>query len=313
MTVMRQTAGPHGSASAGRLADGEMVWIPGGTFRMGSDDAYPEEAPEHRATVEGVWLDPAPVTNARFGAFVAATGHCTTAETAPSLDDHPDADTELLVPGSLVFDPPGTPVAHDDPATWWAYVPGANWRHPSGPGSSLEGLDNHPVVHISFTDALAYARWAGKRLPTESEWERAAWGGQRLGPYAWGDALTSNGTPMANHWHGEFPWQNTSPDGWERTSPVGTYPPNSYGLVDMIGNVWEWTASPWRPQHGPRQSCCPATAGRAWTIKGGSHLCAESYCRRYRPSARSSQTVDASTSHLGFRCARSGQPTDAES
>jgi sulfatase modifying factor 1 len=292
----------------------EMAWIPGGTFRMGSDDHYPEEAPAHDAEVDGFWIDRHPVTNLEFKRFVKATGHVTSAERAPDPADYPDAKPELLVPASVVFRPTTGPVDLTDHYNWWTYIPGADWRHPEGPESSLRGRERHPVVHMAHEDAEAYARWAGKELPTETEWEYAARGGLDGAEYAWGDELTPKGRHMTNAWQGEFPWQNLLNDGYERTSPVGSFPANGYGLVDMTGNVWEWT-SDWYAGYGNGDSpCCganlregslspedPAGIPRK-VMKGGSHLCAPNYCRRYRPAARMAQPIDTSTSHLGFRC-----------
>src|SRR5690348_853099 len=218
-----------------------MVWIPGGEFSMGSEDFYPEEAPVHRRTVEGFWIDQHPVTVAEFRRFVKATGYVTTAEIAPDRADFPDAPDELLVPGSLVFTPPDHPVPLDDFRAWWSWVPGAQWRHPEGPGSTLNGREKHPVTQVSHADVTAYAVWAGKSLPTEAEWEYAARGGLDGAVYAWGDEFSPRGRLMANTWHGEFPWENLNLDRFDRTSPVGSYPPNGYGLVDVCGNVWEWT------------------------------------------------------------------------
>ncbi|MEB3156470.1 MAG: formylglycine-generating enzyme family protein [Cyanobacteriota bacterium] len=228
-----------------------MVWIPGGGFLMGSDAHYPEEAPAHRVRVEGFWLDRTPVTNAQFQKFVKATGHVTLAERPADPSLYPDALPERLAPSSIVFVPPGAPVGLADPYRWWRYVAGANWRHPEGPGSSLKGRETHPVVHVAHEDALAYATWAGKALPTEAEWERAARGGLEGAAYAWGEELHPGGLPRANTWQGPFPHHNTRLDGWERTSPVGSYPANGFGLLDMIGNVWEWTDD-WYLEHWER-------------------------------------------------------------
>jgi formylglycine-generating enzyme required for sulfatase activity len=293
---------------------------------MGSDAHYPEEAPAHRASVEGFWIDRAPVTNAQFQKFVKATGHITLAEQPADPALYPEARPELLAPASIVFVPPAAPVAMGDPYRWWQYIPGANWRHPEGPGSSIKGREQHPVVHIAHSDALAYATWAGKQLPTEAEWERAARGGREQGEYAWGDALHPGGRPLANTFQGRFPHHNSRLDGWERTSPVGAFPANPYGLVDMIGNVWEWTDD-WYRVHGDavqahKQAggCCTIPSPRGGdreasidptsqhgaiprkVVKGGSFLCAPDYCRRYRPAARMAQGIETSTCHLGFRC-----------
>ncbi len=298
-----------------------MVWLPGGTFRMGSDAHYPEEAPAHTARVGGFWIDRHPVTNRGFGEFVRATGHVTVAETAPDPADYPGADPSLLVPASVVFVKPRHRVDLRDITNWWHFVPGADWRRPYGPGSSIEGLDDHPVVHVAWADVAAYAAWAGGDLPTEAEWEYAAGGGAaEPAEFAWGAELTPGGVHMANVWQGEFPVLYLAADGYENTAPVGSFPPNAFGLSDMIGNVWEWT-SDWYGAHQPgaADACCapagprgateqgsydPATPGvriPRRVTKGGSFLCAPNSCRRYRPAARMPQAVDTSTCHLGFR------------
>ena len=298
----------------------DMVWVPGGTFRMGSDHHYPEEAPAHQVTVDGFWMDRTPVTNAAFKRFVEETGYVTLCERPANAADYPGAKPELLVPSSVVFQKPGGRVDLMNHYNWWSYVPGANWRHPNGPSSSIHELWNHPVVHIAAEDADAYASWIGKVLPTEAEWERAAWGGLEGTEFAWGDALTQAGKFMANTWQGEFPVHNSGADGYESTSPVGSYPANGYGLYDLIGNVWEWTTD-WYQEHARLEAACcgssnprggkreesfdprmPAIKIPRRVIKGGSYLCAPNYCRRYRPAARRPQPVDTSTCHLGFRC-----------
>jgi formylglycine-generating enzyme required for sulfatase activity len=299
-----------------------MVFIPGGTFRMGSDRHYPEEAPAHRVTVDGFWIDRYPITNRQFREFVRATGHVTFAEVAPDPAAYPGTLPHMLYAGSLVFSPPAGPVDLRLWGEWWTLLKGANWRHPYGPKSNIHGLDNHPVVHVAFADALAYARWAGKDLPTEAEWEFAARGGVDGTEYAWGSEFTPGGKHMANTWQGEFPRQNRSEDGFERTSPANAFPPNGYGVYDMIGNVWEWTTDWYAAKHqadvakaccipeNPRggreeesyDACLPDIEIPRKVIKGGSHLCAPNYCRRYRPAARHAQPVDTSTSHVGFRC-----------
>jgi formylglycine-generating enzyme len=297
------------SSPAHNLPDKNMAWVPGGTFLMGSNDFYPEERPAHRATVGGFWVDIYPVTNAAFRRFVKATGYITIAERALNPNDFPGADPALLVPGALVFHNPGRPVDLRDLRQWWAYVPGACWRHPEGPGSTLDGRDHHPVVQVAYGDALAYATWAGKALPTEAEWEFAARGGLDGAAYVWGDEFAPKGRMLANTWQGRFPWQNLKTDGYEGTSPVGVFPPNRFGLYDMAGNVWEWTCDRFQPQHADSAAalCCtpsqPNQNGQpAMVIKGGSHLCAPNYCLRYRPAARQSETTDSATSHIGFRC-----------
>ncbi|MFO1209834.1 MAG: formylglycine-generating enzyme family protein [Amaricoccus sp.] len=278
-----------------------MVRLAGGAFTMGSDAFYREERPARPARVDPFWIDPTPVTNADFARFVALTGYVTVAERPPRREDYPDADSALLVPGSLVFVQPGRPVSLRDPRAWWAYLPGADWRHPQGPGSSLAGLDDHPVVQVAWEDARAYAAWAGKALPTEAEWEFAAKGG-RDGIYPWGDELAPGGRHMANTWQGRFPFENTGEDGFDRTSPVRAFPPNGYGLFDMAGNAWEWTVTPYAAG-GATPSCCQAGAGvRQRVVKGGSHLCAPAHCHRFRPAARQGEDVDTGTSHIGFRC-----------
>jgi formylglycine-generating enzyme required for sulfatase activity len=278
-----------------------MAWIPGGTFRMGSEEFYPEEAPVREVAVEGFWLDEHPVTVAEFRRFVKATGHRTTAELAPDPADYPDADPDRLVPGSIVFRPTRGPIPLDDWRRWWHWVPGASWRQPEGPGSDVYTRARHPVVHVTHADAEAYAAWAGKVLPTEAEWERAARGGLDGARFAWGDESEPDGQRMANRWFGDFPWR-----GYVGTSPVGTFPPNGFGLSDMTGNVWEWTADAAGPSGGGSPCCGGAEAAERIprrVIKGGSHLCAPSYCLRYRPAAKQFEPVDSSTGHIGFRCA----------
>jgi formylglycine-generating enzyme len=290
---------------------------------MGSNDHYPEEAPVHTVSVDPFWIDAVPVTNLQFGAFVAATGHRTTAEIAPRAEDYPGALQHMLRAGSLTFNQPRGPVPLGNAHAWWAWTAGACWRRPFGPKSSIAGLEDHPVVHVSFADALSYARWAGKDLPTEAEWEYAARGGLDGAVYAWGEDLRPGGVCMANTWQGRFPFENLAEDGFAGTSPVRSYPPNGFGLYDMIGNIWEWTQDWYLPRHHPDPSkdCCmprnprgsemndsidpndPARIPRK-VLKGGSHLCAPNYCRRYRPAARHPEPVDTSTSHVGFRCVR---------
>ena len=298
----------------------DMVFIAGGEFAMGSDRHYPEEAPAHRVAVDGFWMDRHTVTNEEFRRFVDATGHVTLAERPANAADYPGAKPELLVPSSVMFRKAGGPVDLRNPYNWWTYVAGADWRHPRGPGSSLQGLWDHPVVHVAFEDAEAYARWAGKALPTEAEWEFAARGGLDGAEYVWGDELMPGGKPQANTWQGEFPWQNLLEDEFEWTAPVGSFAPNTYGLYDMAGNVWEWTTD-WYQEHAKiEHACCTMMNPRGGAeqtsydpsargvriprkvMKGGSYLCAPNYCRRYRPAARMPQPVDTSTCHLGFRC-----------
>ena len=299
----------------------DAVWVPGGTFRMGSDRHYPEEAPAHFVKVDGFWIDRKPVTNHEFRSFVEATGYVTFAEIPPDPKDYPGALPEMLHPASLVFTPPGRPVDLRDFRNWWVFKRDANWRQPDGPGSSLEGKDDHPVVHVSYKDVEAYASWVDKELPTEAEWEFASRGGLDGTEYAWGDWLMPDDRPMANTWQGDFPNENLRLDGYERTSPVDAFPPNGYGILDMIGNVWEWTKDWYSSRHGDtaQRPCCAAPNPRGAreeasydprqpeiriprkVLKGGSHLCAPNYCRRYRPAARHAQPVDTSTSHVGFR------------
>ena len=297
----------------------DMVRLEGGSFLMGSDHHYPEERPAHKVRVDAFSIDRHAVTNRDFARFVAATGHVTQAEKPADPADYPDADPAMLVPSSVVFVPPPGRVDLRNHFHWWQYIPGADWRHPRGAETSLDGLDDHPVVHIAYADALAYAQWIGKELPTEAEWEFAANGGREGTEFAWGDELVPDGRHMANTWQGEFPWEVRPEDGFIWTAPVGSFEPNGYGLYDMIGNVWEWTAD-WYQDHGRIQqhSCCtlenprgaerdasldprdPARVPRR-VMKGGSHLCAPNYCRRYRPAARMAQPVDTSTCHVGFR------------
>jgi formylglycine-generating enzyme len=312
---MHPTAGTREAPDA-RPAPG-MAWIPGGEFLMGSESFYPEERPVHRVALDGFWMDENPVTASEFRRFVRATRYVTVAERPPAAEDYPDADPELLVPGSLVFRKTPGPVNLNDYRSWWAYVPGAYWKRPGGPGTTINGRDRHPVVHIAYEDAEAYAMWAGKELPNEAEWEYAARGGLEGAVFAWGEEESPGGKAMANTWQGEFPWQNLKLDGYDGTSPVGSFPPNGYGLFDMTGNTWEWTLDSFGPRRANeiKSPCCAPTslanpphpnfaAGQLprKVIKGGSHLCAPNYCLRYRPAARQSESVDTSTGHIGFRC-----------
>jgi formylglycine-generating enzyme len=299
-----------------------MKLIHGQTYRMGSDHHYPEEAPSHRVAVDDFWMDETPVTNARFREFVEATGYVTFAEQPPDPQDYPGALPHMLKAGSLVFRAPLRRVNLDNCMAWWRFEFGADWRHPYGAGSSIVDLDDHPVVHIAYKDAEAYAAWAGKRLPSEAEWELAARGGIEEAEFAWGGEFTPGGRHMANTWQGEFPILNLSSDGHQRTSPVRAFPTNGCGIHDMIGNVWEWTTDWYSQRHSAdaQKACCIPKNPRGGleansydpsqpnvriprkVLKGGSFLCAPNYCRRYRPAARHAQPVDTSTCHVGFRC-----------
>jgi formylglycine-generating enzyme len=302
-----------GSSSPGP----DMVWVPGGRFQMGSDYHYPEERPAHSAKVDGFWIDKYEVTNQQFARFVEATGHVTLAERPARAEDYPGAKPELLKPASVVFRKPAQPVDLRNHFNWWSYIQGANWRQPEGPESTIEDRAQHPVVHLAYEDALAYAEWVGKELPSELEWEFAARGGLDGAVYAWGNEFTPAGKPMANTWQGEFPWQNLCTDGFEGTAPVGQFPANGYGIFDMIGNVWEWTSDWYSAGHAVTKPCCGVaslkTADQSYdpqmpeiriprrVIKGGSFLCAPNYCRRYRPAARMAQPVDTAACHVGLR------------
>jgi formylglycine-generating enzyme required for sulfatase activity len=299
-----------------------MIFIPGGTFAMGSDRHYPEEAPVHHVAVDSFWIDETPVTNAQFRKFVEETRYETFAEIPPKAEDYPGALPHMLKAGSLVFRPPAGPVGLNDWSRWWEFRFGANWRHPAGRGTWTKGIEDHPVVHVAYKDAQAYAKWAGKELPTEAEWEFAARGGLDGAEFAWGNEFTPDGRYMANTWQGNFPNENLKLDGFERTSPVKAFPPNGDGLYDMIGNVWEWTTDWFVAKHtaAVAKACCIPENPRGpreeqsydpqqphiriprKVLKGGSHLCAPNYCRRYRPAARHPEPVDTSTSHVGFRC-----------
>jgi formylglycine-generating enzyme required for sulfatase activity len=322
---------PSTTAPPGQTPEA-MVWIPGGEFSMGCDDPrgkpfggrepMPDARPVHRVHVDGFWIDRTEVTNDQFAAFVAATGYVTVAETPPRAEDFPGAPAENLVAGSIVFTPPEGPVSLDNHYQWWAYVPGANWRHPTGPESSIEGLGAHPVVQIAHDDAVAYASWAGKRLPTEAEWEFAARGGLSGAMYPWGDEFLPEGRLMANTWQGPFPSPNSAEDGFVFASPVGSFPANGYGLHDMSGNVWEWCADWYRPDtyardarkpdqplknpRGPDTSHDPQEPGQAKRVlRGGSFLCTDQYCSRYIVGTRGKGEVSSGANHIGFRCVRS--------
>jgi formylglycine-generating enzyme required for sulfatase activity len=312
----------RGSAHVARP---QMVWLDGGEFWMGSDNHYPEEAPSRRTAVSGFWIDVHPVTNRQFAQFVKETGWVTVAEIAPDPADYPGALPDMLAPSSLVFQPTRGPVPLDEVSAWWRYTPDADWRHPTGPQSGLAGLWDHPVVHVAWADVEAYAGWAGKELPTEAEWEFACRGGLDRAEFAWGAEIMPGGQIMANTWRGRFPYESLKPPGAFRTSRVGLFVPNGYGLCDMIGNVWEWTRDWWSQPMPPTSPCCtphnpvggsregsvdpatPAIPIPRKVLKGGSHLCAPSYCRRYRPAARHAHPIDTSTSHVGFRCVARGE------
>jgi formylglycine-generating enzyme len=326
---------PAASTSAGAAAVSappDMRWIPTGEFTMGTDNprSMHNERPAHRVHVNGYWLDTHDVTNAEFRKFVEATGYVTTAEHSVDWDQlqkelppgTPKPPDEMLKPGSLVFTPPDHPVDLRDMGNWWTWTSGATWRHPQGPGSNIDGLDNYPVVQVSWADAVAYAKWAGKRLPTEAEWEYAARGGHEGTRYYWGNDFKPNGKFMCNTFTGEFPYHNTAEDGYAGTSPWGAFPPNGYGLYDMAGNVWQWCADSYRADAFdacPAGACCanpkgpkdsfdptaPNPVAEERVTKGGSFLCSAAYCESYRPTARRGVTPDTSTGHIGFRCAMS--------
>jgi sulfatase modifying factor 1 len=305
-----------------------MVWIPPGSFRMGSDHHYPEERPVHTVATDGFWIDRYTVTNHDFAQFVADTGYTTVAERDLDPAHYPGAPADNLRAGSLVFTPTTGPVDLRHLSQWWTWTPGASWHAPEGPGSSVAGRPDHPVVHVAHEDARAYAAWAGKALPTEAEWERAARGGLDGADFVWGDAAMPGGEPPANWWQGEFPWQNTAGDGFVGLAPVGSFAPNAFSLYDMAGNVWEWTEDWYTAHHSEEadEPCCVPVNPRGGSedgsydpaqpqfriprkvIKGGSFLCADNYCRRYRPAARRPQMIDTGMSHIGFRCVRRDSP-----
>ncbi|HEY9005321.1 MAG TPA: formylglycine-generating enzyme family protein [Ohtaekwangia sp.] len=319
----------NSDASSSREKPAGMVWIPGGDFTMGTDerDAYEHERPAHGVRVKGFWMDETEVTNEQFKKFTDATNYITVAERKPTWEElsrqlppgTPKPPDSLLVPGSLVFHAPEQPVMLNDYTQWWEWKKGVNWQHPEGPDSNLDGKWNHPVVHIAYEDALAYATWAGKRLPTEAEWEFASRGGQEQQRYSWGSEVSPQGKFMANTFQGSFPTRNLAEDGFASSSPVKTFPANNYGLYDMIGNVWEWT-SDWydatyfqslarmaitEDPKGPAKSYDPNEPyAQKRVTKGGSFLCASNYCVNYRPSARQGTSVDSGQSHIGFRCVK---------
>jgi formylglycine-generating enzyme len=317
-----------------------MVWIPGGEFTMGTNDprSLPNERPAHRVKVAGFWMDEHDVTNAEFARFVQATGYITTAEKKPDWEaikkqlppGTPKPDDSVLVPGSLVFTPTSQPVPLDDLSVWWRWVPGASWRHPEGPGSEIAVREDHPVVQVCWDDAVAYAKWAGKRLPSEAEWEFAARGGLDGKRYVWGDEFRPDGKYMANTWQGVFPVSDIAEDGFAGTSPVKSFPPNGYGLYDMAGNVWQWCSDWYRvdafteavtklatknvcsDSGGPNESWDPADPNMPKrVVKGGSFLCSPTYCESYRPSARRGTPPDTGSSHTGFRCVVPGSNLSA--
>ncbi len=287
-----------------------LVWIPAQTAVLGSDCHYPEEAPVRQVDVEGFWMMAHQVTNDQFTEFVSATGYLTVAERPLNPADYPGAPRENLEPGSMVFTRTPGPVDLRHLGQWWTWTPGASWRHPVGPLSSIGRRSDHPVAHVAYEDAEAYAEWAEMALPTETEWETAARGGLHGAEFTWGDEPEQPGRPLANYWHGDFPWRPEK--GYGRTTSVGTFPPNGYGLFDMAGNVWEWTTD-WYAEDPSQSACCaedsydpqqPQFRVPRRVVKGGSFLCADSYCRRYRPAARRPQPVDTGMSHIGFRCVK---------
>ena len=321
-----QTAQPAGDSPRTKVppppgpAPEGMVWITGGEFSMGAEE-FPDAQPWHRVSVDGFWMDKTEVTNDQFAKFVKATKYVTLAEQAPRAEDFPGAPPENLVAGSVVFSPPDHPVKLNNHFQWWSYVKGANWRHPEGPKSTLKDRGNYPVVHIAYQDALAYAKWAGKRLPTEAEFEYAQRGGLERKPYAWGDELNPGGKFMANTFQGHFPEKNTKEDGHERAAPVASFPPNNYGLYDMAGNVWEWTSDWYRHDYyqtlvaqgpvarnpqGPADSFDPSEPGVKKKVhRGGSFLCTDQYCARYIAGGRGKGEPDTGTNHVGFRLVKS--------
>ena len=271
-----------------------MITIPAGDYAIGSDSFYPEEAPVRSIEIRSFLIDAAPVTNAQFVRFVSETGYVTVSEKPPDPVLYPNLSPDQQIPESAVFIPPPASVDRNQPMSWWALIEGADWSHPQGPNSGIADLMDHPVVHLAYDDVLAYAQWVGKRLPTAEEWEVAARGGLVEQNYSWGEEMTPDGQWLANVWQGPFPWTNEQTDGWFWTSPVGSFPPNGYGLVDMCGNVWEWTSTVFPVAKGEQERRI---------IKGGSFLCAENYCHRFRPAALMGQTTDTATCHMGFRCA----------
>ncbi|WP_425276908.1 formylglycine-generating enzyme family protein [Spirosoma oryzicola] len=297
----------------GEKRDG-MVWLQGGTYEMGSDE-FADARPVHPVSVKGFWMDEHEVTNAQFAQFVKATGYKTVAERPLDAADYPDVPADQLVPGSAVFIQPASAVSLNNPLQWWKYVPGASWQHPTGPQSTINGHDNEPVVHVSFDDAIAYAKWAGKRLPTEAEWEFAARGGANNQTYYWGNELKPKGRWVANIHQGHFPEKNTQEDGFAGIASVKSFPANAYGLYDMEGNVWEWCQDLYRPDYynqspksdpqGPDDSYDPDEPGAVKRVqRGGSFLCSDQYCIRYKAGSRGKGEVSSGSNNLGFRCVR---------
>jgi len=329
---------PNASTAPSQAPQG-MVWIPGGEFSMGAQDppsmdevgmrATGDSRPIHRVYVDAFWMDKTDVTNEQFARFVRATKYITVAERKPKAEDFPGAPPENLVPGAVVFSPPDHPVSLNDHYQWWSYIPGANWRHPTGPKSNLKGRENYPVVNVAYEDAEAYAKWAGNRLPTEAEWEFAARGGLFGKPFVWGDEFQPRGQWMANTFQGRFPILDTGDDGHVGVTPVGIYPPNGYGLYDMAGNVWQWVSDWYRPDYyrqlfdaggaahnprGPDSPLDPDEPGQPKRVmRGGSFLCTDQYCSRYMVGTRGKGEVSTGTNHLGFRCVRSVEAHDGSS
>ncbi|MDB6150671.1 MAG: hypothetical protein JWQ44_2119 [Chthoniobacter sp.] len=303
--------------------ESDMIWIPAGKFTMGGigDDVPPDELPLHDVKLDGFWMDKTEVTNAQWEKFVDATGYLTVAERPPNL---PGVPPELNKPGSLCFRKPGPEANPNDAYAWWAYVPGASWKSPDGPGSDIRGKEKHPVVHVCYEDAVAYCKWAGKRLPSEAEWEYAARGGLRGQPFIWGNEKSPAGKTMANIWQGRFPEERLNQDGFSETAPVGSFPSNNFGLQDMAGNVWELTEDWYRPDSyalmardpnrdahrnpkGPKDSYDPDEPGAQKKVtRGGSWMCSDNYCRGYRPSARMKTAIDTGLQNTGFRCVKDG-------
>jgi sulfatase modifying factor 1 len=315
------TTVPRPDGAPGEAPAPGMKWIPGGTFAMGSEKHYPEEAPAGPVSVDGFWMDETAVTNADFARFVEETGYVTVAERAPDPAMYPGADPSMLVPGSITFNQPAAPVEMSNPMAWWAWTPGASWRNPWGPKSNLDGKEDHPVTQVSYEDADAYSRWAGKSLPTEAQWERAGRGGLEGAEFAWGEGIAPDGEERMNRWIGEFPWKFRPRKGGPRkpgTVAVRTYEPNPFGLYEVTGNTWEWTRTWFSVKHEePMSRCCapsnprgpgvdesrdPASGIPRKVIKGGSFLCAENYCSRYRPASRIPESIESATCHISFRC-----------